>query len=103
MKVNPLGIDAYRQTMDRSSVNNKPTADRKANVERPDKVEVPLKSQKASSKLAVKLNSGTYADNLSAEEKQALEMVFDRFRQMAGKYNAGSEQALVGNFVDVKL
>jgi hypothetical protein len=104
MKVNSIGINAYRQAMDKPPVTDQKVSDQQKNVGKTDKVKVPVQANRAGSKLAVKLKSGTFTDMLSAEEKQALEMVFDRFREMAAYSRDGApDKNIVGNFVDVKL
>ena len=105
MKVNSVGIDAYRQTMEKPQVNKQAVADRQQQVEKTQKVQVPVQTNKVSSKLGVKLQAGTFDDMLSDEERQAIEMVFSRFRNIAGSYtNDGTnESSTLGNFVDVKL
>lgn len=108
MKINSIGIDAYRQAAERSQVENRPAAQKQSEVEKASRVHIPGHLNKAGSKLGVKLPEGSFVDMLSTEEKKAFEMVFERFRQLStadGAYNengAGKRQA-VGNFVDVTL
>lgn len=108
MKINSIGIDAYRQATERPQVENRPAPQKQSEAEQASRLQIPGQLNKAGSKLAVKLEPGTFVDMLSTEEKKAFEMVFERFRQLSsadGAYNengAGKRQT-VGNFVDVSL
>ncbi|MFH2037245.1 MAG: hypothetical protein ABIJ45_12645 [Candidatus Zixiibacteriota bacterium] len=108
MKINPIGIEAYRQTMEKSKTDVRPQIEKNAETSKSSAVHLPGQANKIGSKLANKLESGTFADMLTTEEKQAFEMVFEKFRQIAsadGSYRHDGETNLqsVGNFVDVTL
>ena len=108
MKVNPIGIQAYEQLTQREQA---PTAPAEKQVQStPEKpVSISPQAEAASSKLAVKAPAGSYADFLSPEEKQALDLLFSRFKD-SGRFGAGyardngtaGETAAVGNLLDVK-
>ncbi len=108
MKVNSIGIDAYRQATEKPQAENRPALQKQSEAAQAARLHIPGQLNKDGSKLAVKLEPGTFIDMLSAEEKKAFEMVFERFRQLSsagGSYNengAGKRQT-VGNFVDVTL
>lgn len=109
MKINAVGIDAYRQTVSEAQVNRKSSsADNQAQTTKSDKVQIPGQGDNIGSRLAVQLKKGTFMDMLSEEEKRALEMVFEKFRSLEinGKSydnNGASKRANLGNIVDVKL
>lgn len=108
MKVNPIGIDAYRQAMDKPQVENRAAATKKEEAAKTSQVQIPGQVNKIGSKLAVKLKPGTFVDMLSAEEKKAFELVFEKFRQLTtadGAYSKNGEnnRQTTGNFVDVTL
>ena len=107
MKVNSIGIDTYRQTMNKPAVDNKPVADGKSQVNAGQKIEIPGQPDKISSSLAIKLKSGAFADMLSAEEKEAIELLFAKYqngnRGSAYSSDGAASQAHLGNVVDVKL
>ncbi len=109
MKINAVGIDAYRQMQNDSKVNSRQVATQnQSKAENTGKVNLPGQTSRISSKLAVKLQEGSFDDLLSTEEKQALEMMFDRFKT-AGMLDGGYaedgavEQPILGTLVDVKL
>ena len=106
MKVSSIGIDTYRQSMSKPPVGNQPAAAKQSGIERPDKVQISGKTDRVTSKLAVKLKSGTFDDLLSPEEKEALEMLFAKLDEIHnGSYGKNGEEnkAHIGNFVDVRL
>lgn len=109
MKINAVGIDAYRQVQNETKVQSRQVATQKQpQTEETGKVNLPGQSSRISSKLAVKLKEGTFDDLLSTEEKKALEMMFDRFKA-AGMLDGGYaedgavERPVLGTMVDVKL
>lgn len=100
MKVNSIGINTYQQLNDKQQVNRRPV-DKSQNkqAEKIGKVNIPVQKDKVGSDLAVKLPGENYMDMLTAEEKEAFEMVFKKFNGSGG----ASEQNGLGRFVDVKL
>ena len=108
MKVNPIGIQAYEQLIQREQAPAAPAETQvKSTPEKP--VQISPQAEAASSRLAVKAPAGSYADSLSSEEKQALDLLFSRFRE-SGRFGAGygrdnaaaGETVTVGNLLDVK-
>lgn len=108
MKVNAIGIENYRQAMDNTRVQNQPATESKKQAEKTDRIEIPGQRQKVGSDLSVRLRPGSFADMLSNEEKQAFELVFQKFnglRAGEGVYakNGGTNESHLGNYLDVKL
>ncbi len=109
MKINAVGIDAYRQTVNEAQVSRKSfSADNQVQAEKIDRVQIPGQGDNTGSRLAVQLKKGGFVDMLSEEEKRALEMVFEKFRtlEINGKSydnNGASKRSNLGNIVDVKL
>ncbi len=109
MKINAVGIDAYRQVQNDPQLNRKSSAtDNKISGEKADRVQIPGQGDNVGSKLAVQLKKGGFVDMLSVEEKRALEMVFEKFRalEINGKSydnNGATRKSNLGNLVDVKL
>jgi hypothetical protein len=107
MKINPIGIDSYRNTMGNQAIDNKQINAEKKQVENDPKIKIPPQLDKTSSELAVKLKSGAFSDLLSAEEKEALELLFARYQngETGSVYKRDGETSKehLGNFVDVRL
>ena len=108
MKVNPIGIQAYEQLTQREQAPGA-VADKQVQSTPEKPVQITPQAEAASSKLAVKAPAGSYAEFLSPEEKQALDLLFSRFRDSGrfgpgyGKDNAAAAEAVtVGNLLDVK-
>ena len=109
MKVNPLGIQAYQHL----TRQDKPAAERTDGAVKgagEDKVVIEPQSPVTKSALAVKVPDGNYSKFLSAEERQALDVLFARFSDSARfgtAYAAGTDQAdrtaNLGRVVDVKV
>jgi hypothetical protein len=79
MKINSVGIDAYRQLSDNSQVNRRNQAENTENSKKTGQVEIPIQENRISSKVGVKLQQGNFLDRLTTEEKQALEMLFSKY------------------------
>jgi hypothetical protein len=108
MKVNSIGVDAYRQAAVRPHTDNRSAAGSSNQAERADRIRIPGQGEKVGSELSVRLKPGAFMDVLSAEEKQAIELLFEKFsaaRFRAGAYSkeVGDEETELGNHVDVKL
>jgi len=100
MKVNSIGINTYQQLNDKQQVNRRPLENSQTKpAAKIGKVNIPVQSDKVGSDLAVKLPGENYMEMLSAEEKEAFEMVFKKFNGSSG----ASGQNGLGRFVDVKL
>jgi hypothetical protein len=108
MKINAIGIDAYRQATETQTGRKPMTSQDTARTGDTEKIQIPGQGNTVSSKLSVRLKSGTFLDQLSGEEKKALELLFDKFRQMgvneaSYRKDGSTEQANLGNVIDVKL
>lgn len=109
MKINPIGIQSYQQTTrrDNAAVSSQTDQTRDAAVER--QLSITPQRETEQSRLAVRAKNGNYADSLSPEEKQALEILFSRFRD-ASRFGGGLAQDapgqdshVLGNLIDVKV
>jgi len=113
MKVNPVGINSYRQAMERPQAENRQNVDSKTTqtaktAAKTESVNITDQIGRVGSKLAVHLKPGTFVDMLSAEEKQAMQMAFEKYSASEaenGTYakNGASEMTVKGSLVDVKL
>jgi len=108
MKINSIGIQNYQQ-LNRPDSNRPETADRRSGADSPDPVLIQPQQAQPASTLAVKAPSGTYADALSPQERQALDLLFARFREsgrfapgVRGEAETTGEQG-IGNIIDVKV
>jgi hypothetical protein len=103
MKVNPVSIQSYQQIAQRDRTANN------AQAIKSEEQSLTIKPEKStvSSALAVKLPNSTYADYLSAEENQALEILFGKFRASGnfapGSNNNATDETAVGKIIDVKV
>ena len=87
MKINPIGIQSYQQVNHQN--NSGRTVAPEQDVPRPEKpVTITPQPESAGSKLAIKTPGGNYAEFLTEEEKQALELLFTRFRD-SSRFGAG--------------
>jgi hypothetical protein len=106
MKINSIGLDVYRKTMEKPLPDNQ-SPDKGSPATGIGNVHIPSQTNKIGSKLAVTLKPGTFIDMLTPEEKRAFELVFEKFRQVGspdGSYGSeGVNKSHIGNFVDVKL
>lgn len=103
MKVNPIGIQSYQQ------INRN---DRQTQIEKEAQLpqsgeKVTIKPQEeVSSKVAVKAKVESYDTMLTPQEKQALDLLFSRFKESGRFGYSGTdeiENKSLGNFVDVKV
>lgn len=108
MKINPLGIQSYEQINKRDNrVVQTPAENIKSEVS--SKVEIAPQENLTGSKLSVKAPEGSYAEMLSPEERQALDLLFNKFKN-SERFGAGfnrnanlTAQKMVGNVVDIKV
>jgi len=108
MKINQIGIQNYQQ-LGRQE-NAKPFGlDRDNDADDGNAVNIEPKSTLPGSSLAVKMPAGTFADSLTTEERQALDMLFAKFRD-SGRFGAGYkggaesvDEVGLGRIVDVKV
>ncbi len=102
MKINSIGINTYRQMTERPAANRQP-AEIETNkpAEPTGKINIPVQKEKINSDLGVRVSGSKFTEMLSAEEKKAFELVFEKFN--ANKANGNSGQDGLGRFVDVRL
>ena len=109
MKVNPVGIQTYQQLNRRDNQGAEQIGQEPAKVA-DKKVAISPQDDNASSRLAVKTKGGDYSQYLSPEEKNALDILFARYREngrFGSTYQADSEKngngKSLGRIVDVKV
>lgn len=111
MKINPLGIQSYQQVEKRDNSAAQTALDNLKTQEKTVETKVKLDPQDrlTGSKLSVQAPKGSYADMLSVEERQALDLLFNKFKD-SERFGAGfdiSKPAInkqtVGNLVDIKV
>ena len=109
MKINPIAIQSYQQTVLREQ--SSPASNQEAVPQGKTERTVEIKPQDVAQRprLAVTAPRATYADEITPEERRALELLFSRFRDPSrfgagyaqGAADAGSISHL-GAMVDVK-
>ena len=114
MKVNPIGIQSYQQL----NRNEKPSGQANGaqtqiqdGIVKSDQNQLTIKpAAEESSRIAVKAARGSYADLLSPQEKQALDLLFSRYRdnsRFGPAYKSSepsqNETESLGSLVDVKV
>jgi hypothetical protein len=101
MKVNPIAIQNYQQSVTNRQQPNKADAQDRATAQG---VAIEPKNKVESSKLAVKGPSGTYDKYLTDNERKALDMLFSRYAHRAGQTDTAEQPASsVGQVIDVKV
>jgi hypothetical protein len=105
MKISSIGVNAYREMTDQTRVIQKTSVPKQPeHIEKTGQVHIPGQANNIGSKLSVRLPSADYAEMLSPEERQALELLFQHYGKGIGKAAASANsEAGLGNFVDVKL
>ena len=105
MKVNPVGINTYQNL-----TNQEKTAQKPVDGLAPQSQPAVSSAEAKTSRLAVKAPSGSYADMLSVEEKQALDLLFSRFKdneRFGAVYQAKAETTAkvetLGRIIDIKV
>jgi len=107
MKINPIGIQSYQQ-LNRQNQPQAPAAKAEDSGVKESVLIEPQASVKKSA-VAIKGPSGNYAQYLSTEERQALDLLFSRYAdssRFGAAFAADQEQAAsptVGSIVDVKV
>ena len=108
MKINSIGIQNYQQ-LNRQENNRPETTDHRLPAGTSDPVLIQPQSTQPASALAVKAPTGTYADALSPQERQALDLLFARFRE-SGRFAPGVRGDIettgelgIGTIIDVKV
>ena len=106
MKVNPVGINTYQNLTNQEKAAQQTV---NAGALQPEQTATAT-AEAQTSKLAVKAPSGSYADMLSVEEKQALEVLFQRFKDndwLGATYQAkaetGAKEETLGRVIDIRV
>ncbi|MEW5994269.1 MAG: hypothetical protein AB1744_07725 [Candidatus Zixiibacteriota bacterium] len=107
MKINPVAVQSYQQPV-RQDQPSETAPNQQASVDQ--SVKISPQEATAGSRLAVHVPKGDYSELLTPEERQALELLFQRFNNpgrfgpayQRGRATAG-ENPLVGNIIDVKV
>jgi len=109
MKINPVGIQTYQQVNHRERPTG-PTVDSDVKPNKDKSISIAPQSETTGSKLAVKAPRGSYTEFLSPEEKQAMDLLFSKYRNSErfgnGYQRDGGNSAIkssLGNMVDVKV
>ncbi len=107
MKINPIAIQSYQQ------VNNKNNQEaQKASAEnflKGDTEQLTIKPQETSdSKIAVKAQNSSFSDYLSPEEKNVLDILFNRFKdadRFGGSFQQDKavDENKLGSTIDLKV
>ena len=110
MKINPIGISSYQQLTGQEARRKSVAPENEQTGQSKATVAIPPQNETQSSRLAVKVEGGSYADFLSPEEKNALDLLFSRFTdrsRFGQKYNhqtvADEENGQLGRVVDLKV
>ena len=105
MKINTIGINAYQEMTGRAQASKRPVeANKSEQVQKTGKIQIPGRVDRVGSDLSIKLKGEEYADMLSPEEKQALELLFEKYGDKRGITSSGmTDRPGLGTFVDVKL
>ena len=108
MKINPVAIQSYQQAT-RQNRPDQPTAQQTAS-QAPETVAIRPQDESQPSRLAVRATPGNYAQYLSSEERQALDLLFARFKdtgRFGSAYTGGGvsteEAATLGRTIDIKV
>jgi hypothetical protein len=106
MKINSIGIEAYRHMAGKQQVNNRSEVDIKRQDVKSEQIQIPVQTDKVGSDLSVKLKPGTFVDMLSSEEKQAVNILFKKYADAAESVlskDGATVNNQLGRHVDVKL
>ena len=107
MKINPIGIQSYQQITNRNNQATQKLDD--SNLLKTNDEKVTIKPQEAAnSKIAVKAQNSSYADYLSPEEKNVLDILFNKFKdteKFGSSFQAGQElnENKLGSTIDLKV
>jgi len=109
MKINPVGIQSYQQLTGHDRAASRPESGPKTDKADPRVSITPHDTERVSA-LAVKPTGSDFSQFLSDEEKSALELLFNRFKDQ-DRFGAGyrndtqstMRQGNLGSVVDVKV
>ncbi len=110
MKVNPVAIQSYQQAVRREEKVASPSPDNSSAADDGKKVKIAPQNEGVESKVAVRASVGDYTSILTPEEKSALEILFNRFRD-ADRFGPGyrpgqaadNDDSLIGGMIDLKV
>ncbi len=109
MKINPVAIQAYEQ-LNQNEKMSRSNAETQAVQKENSKVSISPQSELTKSKLSVKAPVGSYEEFLSPQERQALDLLFNKYRDNGrfgtafnNRSDVEAESKTVGNFVDIKV
>ena len=109
MQVKPVGIQNYQQLTgrDKPQVSGADIGDKAQQTSK--SVNIVPQDETNKSRLAVQAPSGSYAGALTEAEKNALDILFNRFKdsgRFGSSYNqeasSNGDNDSLGNFIDVK-
>lgn len=109
MKINPIGIQSYQQLTGRQNHAAQRLNDQDKSAVTDKQVKINPQNETTESRVAVKANSGNYADYLSPEERNALDILFARFKN-SERFGANFQneeapvkQKTLGSVIDMKV
>lgn len=109
MKINPLGVQSYQQLARKDQTETIPK-DNKAAEPGNQTLAITPQAETAGSRISVSAAKGGVAEQLSPEEKQALEILFARFKQTERfgpsyrkESSPSNENSTLGGMLDVKV
>ncbi len=110
MSINPVGIQSYQQTIKRDNPTAQPDfKGPETTGQTPANLKIEPQERGVESSIAVTPSSATFAENLSVEEKKALELLFGRFRDTerfgpgyTAKATVADDKGALGKLVDLK-
>lgn len=109
MKINPLGVQSYQQLARKDQAE---TVSKENKAARTDNrmAAISPQSEAGGSRISVSAARGSFAEQLSVEERQALDILFTRFKQtdrFGPSYRKESAQpnetSTLGGMLDVKV
>ncbi|UCG61954.1 MAG: hypothetical protein JSV52_01295 [Candidatus Zixiibacteriota bacterium] len=110
MKINPIAIQSYQQAVRRDEKPALQTQNNDQAATAPAKVKIAPQNEGAESRVAVRAHVGNYADILTPEEKNALDLLFSKFRdaeRFGPGYRVGDivedDDSLLGGIIDLKV
>lgn len=110
MKVNPVAIQSYQQAIRRDEKVAPQTQDNSQAVSAGNKVKIAPQNEGTESRVAIRAHVDNYADILTPEEKNALDLLFSRFRD-SERFGPGyrvdaateGEDNMLGGIIDIKV
>ena len=110
MKVNPVAIQSYQQAVRREDSTALKPGEKNEASDSGKNIKISPQNEGVESRVAVKARVGNYADVLTPEEKNALDLLFSRFRD-ADRFGSGyrhgapadENENLLGGMIDVKV